>query len=384
LSSKAGAQHWDAIVVGCGAMGASASYNLARRGLRVLTLERFGLNHELGSSHGKTRIIRLAYYEDSRYVPMLRRAFDSWRELETKSARTLLQMTGGLMVGKPDGELVAGVLGSAKAHGIPHRVLTASEAEEEFEAFSLDEDMCAVHENSAGILFPEECIRAFVDGANGAGCEVRFEEVVNRWTSSESGIEVESSKGKYQTDRLVLCAGAWNSTLLANLLPLQVERQVPFWFSSKGLPCFTPQEMPVFIFEEDQGRFYYGIPEVGHGVKVARTHGGDSGDPDNIRREVTEVDLAPVRGFISRRLRRLEGPPIASTTCLYTNTPDLNFVLGLHPDDPRVTIVSACSGHGFKFASVVGEVVADFATEKKTAFDVSFLGVERFARRSSP
>jgi sarcosine oxidase len=382
--AERGAQRWDAIVVGCGAMGASASYNLARRGLRVLTLERFGLNHELGSSHGKTRIIRLAYYEDPRYVPLLRRAFDSWRELQSKSGKILIELTGGLMVGKPDGELVTGVLGSTKAHGIPHRVLSSSEVEDEFEAFTLSDDMCAVHEESAGILFPEECIKAFVDGAKESGCEFRFEESVNRWTSSQSGIEIESTKGRYLTDRLILCAGAWNSKLLGRLLPLECERQVPFWFSSNGQKCFTTHAMPVFIFEEQPAQFYYGIPDVGHGVKVARTHGGETGEPDSIRRDVNEVDLAPVRGFISRRLRKLQGPPIAFTTCLYTNTPDLNFALGLHPDDPRVTIVSACSGHGFKFASVLGEVTADLATEKKTNYDISFLDVERFARRSSP
>ena len=383
MASQAGAQRWDAIVVGCGAMGASTSYNLARRGLRVLTLERFGLNHEFGSSHGKTRIIRLAYYEDSRYVPLLRRAFDSWRELESKSGKALLELTGGLMIGKPEGELVTGVLGSAKAHGIPHRVLTSSEVEDEFEAFTIGDDMCAVHEESAGILFPEECIRAFVDGAGEAGCEVRFGEKMNRWKSSESSIEIESSNGTLTTDRLILCAGAWNSSFLGNLLPLQCERQVPFWFSSDGQKCFTPQEMPVFIFEEDPKQFFYGIPDVGHGTKVARTHGGEIGQPDKIRREVTNEDLAPVKGFVDDRLPMLKGPPIASTTCLYTNTPDLNFAVGLHPDDPRVTVISACSGHGFKFASVLGEVAADFATERKTKYDLSFLDVERFGRRSS-
>jgi len=382
LANQTGARRWDAIVIGCGAMGASASYNLARRGLRVLTLERFVLNHELGSSHGKTRIIRLAYYEDPRYVPLLRRAFDSWRELESKSGKTLLELTGGLMIGKPEGELVTGVLRSAKAHGIPHRVLTSSEVEDEYEAFTLGEDLCAVHEESAGILFPEESIGAFVNGAKEAGCEIRFGEKMNRWNASPTGIEVESSNGKYLTDRLILCAGAWNSVFLGKLLPLQCERQVPFWFSSHGQKCFTPQAMSVFIFEEEPGHFYYGISDVGHGVKVARTHGGEIGEPDNIRREVTEVDLTPVRDFVSRRLPGLDGTPIASTTCLYTNTPDLNFAVGLHPDDPRVTVISACSGHGFKFASVLGEVAADFATEGKTSYDISFLDVDRFARRS--
>jgi sarcosine oxidase len=382
LANRGGAQRWDAIVVGCGAMGASASYNLALRGLRVLTLEGFGLNHELGSSHGRTRIIRLAYYEDRRYVPLLRRAFDSWRELESKSGKTLLELTGGLMIGEPEGELVTGVLDSSRAHGISHRVLTSREIEDEYEAFTVDDDMCAVHEESAGILFPEECIRAFVNGAKEAGCEVRFDERMNRWSSSASGIEVESSSGTYLTDRLILCAGAWNSMFVGKLLPLQCERQVPFWFSSHGQKCFTPQAMPVFIFEEEPGHFYYGIPDVGHGAKVARTHGGEIVQPDKVRREVTEEDLAPVKGFIARRLRKLEGPPIASTTCLYTNTPDLNFAVGLHPEDPRVAVISACSGHGFKFASVLGEVAADLATKGRTPYDIEFLDVNRFAHRS--
>ena len=153
-------QHFDAVVVGCGAMGSAVSYNLAARGIKVMTLERFELNHEFGSSHGQTRIIRLAYYEDERYVPLMKRAFESWRELEQKSGRRLLEMTGGLMIGRPDGELVRGVLRSARKHGLPHKVLNASEVEAGFEAFSLDETLSAVHEDNAGVLYSEGCIEA--------------------------------------------------------------------------------------------------------------------------------------------------------------------------------------------------------------------------------
>ncbi len=355
------------------------SYNLAKRGLRVLTLERFGVNHVFGSSHGRTRIIRLAYYEDPRYVPMLRRAFDSWREVESKSGKRLLQITGGLMIGREDGELVTGVLRSARTHGIPHSVLSSKEAEAKFEVFTLAEEFSAIYEESAGVLFAEDCVRAFVGLASEAGCEFRFSERVEGWRAGNEGVEVETSTGTQTAGKLILCAGAWNDQLLQGLLPLQCERQVPLWFASGSLDYFLPPKMPVFILEEEKGVFYYGVPDLGHGVKVGRTHGGEVGEPDSVRREVTDDDVAPVRRFISRRLRKLDAPPIASTTCLYSNTPDLNFAVGLHPADPRVTVVSACSGHGFKFASVLGEVAADIATGKKPDFDLSFLRLDRFA-----
>jgi sarcosine oxidase len=359
-------------------MGAAASYNLARRGLRVLNIERFGVNHEFGSSHGRTRIIRLAYYEDPRYVPLLRRAFESWRELEAKAGRKLLRMTGGLMIGREGGELVTGVLRSAKAQGIPHQVLSPSEAEGRFGAFTLGKEFEAVYEETAGVLSAEDCVRAFVGLGSEAGCEFRFSEKVDRWRSTAEGVEVETSAGTQSASKLVLCAGPWSGGLLGGLIPLRVERQVPFWFSSNGKEAFAPPKMPVFIMEEGGGVLYYGVPDVGHGVKVARTHGGEYSDPDRVRRDVTQEDIEPVRGFISRRLKGLDGEPIASTTCLYTNTPDLNFAVGAHPSDKKVVIVSACSGHGFKFASVLGEVAADLATGGSSPYDIAFLSPARF------
>ena len=359
-------------------MGAAASYNLAKRGLRVLTIERFGVNHQFGSSHGKTRIIRLAYYEDPRYVPLLRRAYDSWAELESKSGKKLLRFTGGLMIGRQDGELVRGVLKSAALHGVRHELLSASEAEKRFEAFTLGDEHVAVFEETAGVLSAEDCVRAFVGLGSEAGCEYRFSELVHSWRRVPEGMEVQTSSGTQTAARLVLAGGPWNGALLQGLLPLQVERQVPLWFSSNGVDAFVPPKMPVFIMEEEEGVYYYGVPDLGHGVKVARTHGGELTDPERARREVTEDDVAPVRRFISRRLKRLEGPPIDSTTCLYTNTPDFNFAVGLHPANDRVVILSACSGHGFKFASVLGEVAADLVTGNPTAFDLSFLAPSRF------
>jgi sarcosine oxidase len=378
-----GRRRWDVIVVGCGVTGASVSYNLAKKGLNVLTIERFGVNHQFGSSHGKTRIIRTAYYEDPRYVPLLKRAFESWRDVESKSGKKLLQLTGGLMIGRPEGELVSGVLRSAKTHDLPHQVLSAKEAEERFEAFSLREDFQAFYEENAGVLFAEDCVRALVGLGSEAGCEFRFSEQVSGWKRTPEGFEVETKGGTHGAARLVLCAGPWTGKLLSGLLPLQVERQVPIWFSSGGQEKFSPPKMPIFIAEEDTGALYYGVPDFGDGVKVAQTHGGELTDPDAVKRVVSEQDIARVRQFISERLRGLDDNPVASTTCLYTNTPDLNFVVGPHPSHPNMTIVSACSGHGFKFASVLGEVVADMAIEGKTRFDVEFLSPKRFVRSGS-
>lgn len=361
-------------------MGASVTYNLAKKGMKVLNIERFGVNHEKGSSHGKTRIIRLAYYEDPKYVPLLRRAFDSWRETESKSGKKLMLITGGLMVGRPEGRLVKGVLASARTHDIPHEVMTAGEAESRFPAFDLEEEFSAVFEQNAGVLFAEECVRAFVGLGSEADAEFRFSEKVTGWKTNGDGVEVETSLGRHTASKLVLCAGAWNGGLLGGKLPLKCERQVPFWFDSGGKPEFGPSKMPVFIMEDEASEYYYGIPEVGHGVKVAKTHGGEIGDPDGIRRDVTEEDRKPVNSFVARRMKEL-GAMVASTTCLYTNTPDFQFAVGQHPEERRVTVVSACSGHGFKFASVIGEVATSMVAGERPGYDLDFLDPARLWAR---
>jgi sarcosine oxidase len=371
-------RHFDAIVVGCGAMGSSLSYRLAEKGLRVRALEQFGLNHGFGSSHGRTRIIRLAYYEDPRYVPLLLRAFDGWRELERDSGAELLKMTGGLMVGGEEGELVPGVMRSARAHGLRCESLTAKEVGERFDAFALSDGYSAVYEESAGVLFPEKIVESFVRLAGAAGCEFGFSERVTRWSPERERIIVETDDETYSADRVAFCAGAWAGSLLGDLLPLGVERQVPFWFSSRGRESFKPGRMPVFIVEEAPGVFYYGVPELGHGVKVARSHGGKAVGPDYVDRAVTREDAVPVEEFVTRRMRGLEVPAMDSTTCLYTNTPDFHFTAGLHPDDDRLAVLGAGSGHGFKFSGVLGEVLAGLMTGQRSPYDVSFLGLERF------
>jgi len=382
LGSVSRVKSFEAVVVGFGAMGSSVSCNLANRGLKVLALERFGLNHDRGSSNGKTRIIRLAYFEDPRYVPLLRRAFLAWDELQRNSASPIIRRTGGLMVGKAEGGLIRGVMRSAKEHDLPHRVLDAREAMEVLPALKLDNDYAAVHEENAGILFPDHCISTYAKLAEEAGCSLRFSEPVRGWKGTGDRLEVITEKEKYATDKLVFAAGPWTNQLLPGLVPIVCERQVQFWFRPPGDRTFSAERAPIFIMEENSSDYFYGIPDVGHGAKVARSHGGPTTDPESVDRGVTETDLAPVKDFMARRMPNLDRRPVASATCLYTNTPDLNFVIDFHPNDRNVLVLSACSGHGFKFSSVVGELAADLLTKGRSQFDISFLGMARFSKPS--
>ena len=364
-------------------MGSSASFHLATKGLKVLTLERFGLNHKHGSSHGGTRIIRQAYAEDPRYVPLVRSAFVSWAELEKESGRALMKLTGGLMIGVDDGGLVGDTERSAREHSLPLKIMSGREVNSEFPAFKLAEDRTAAFEETAGVLFPEECMSAFVEEATKAGCEFRFGEVVSGWSGGVQGLHVRTARDTYAVDELVVCAGPWTGELLGGLIPLECERQVPLWFDPHGSTRFSPGEMPIFVSEEKDRRMFYGIPEFGNGVKVAVHHGGKIVQPDSVDRIVTEGDIAPVRDFVAGSLPGLGPEPMASTTCLYTNTPDSNFVVDFHPEDRRVVVLSACSGHGFKFAPVIGDIAADLLLEGKTRHDISFLSAGRFSRPRS-
>jgi sarcosine oxidase len=371
------------IVVGLGAMGSASAYQLARRGQSVLGLEAFGRAHQLGSSGGLTRVIRLAYFEHPDYVPLLRAAWDLWPQIEAESGQELLLKTGGLYAGRRGSAVLDGALLSAQQHDLPHELLDAGEAGRRFPALRLDEDMAALHEELAGLLYPERCIDAHLTLAERHGAELHFEERVTSWSSTGGGIEVWTDRATYSCERLVLAAGAWLPGLLPDLeLPLTVERQPLFWFEPAGSPeLLTPDRLPVYIVEIDAQYAYYGFPLLpNQGVKVARHHGGRRTDPDTDDRQATDADEAEVRRFIERYLPTAGGQRLDGRVCFYTNTPDYNFIIDLHPADPRVVILSPCSGHGFKFSSVIGVIAADLATEGGTRYPIEFLSLKRFAK----
>jgi len=371
-----------AVVVGLGAAGSAAAYHLARRGVRVVGLDRFAPPHAMGSSHGRTRIIREAYFEHPLYVPLVRRAYELWAALRAEAGEPLLAITGGLMAGPLDGALVAGALRSAREHGLPHELLPAREVRARFPAFAAEDDWVGLLEPRAGMLFPERCIAAHLEGARRAGAELRTEDPALRWRADDVGVLVETAAGAHRADALVLAAGAWTAELLPELaLPLEIERQTQHFFAPapEALPALDPARCPIAIWEHARDRFFYSFPAHEGLVKCAVHHEGETArSPEAVRREVREDDVAPVRALLERIVPRAAGPVRESVVCLYTNTPDHHFVVDRHPSHPRVVVASACSGHGFKFASAVGELAADLATGARPRFDPAPFAVARF------
>ena len=362
---------YDVIVVGLGAMGSATAYQLARRGMRVLGLDRFTPPHAFGSSHGETRIIREAYFEHPVYVPMVQRAYELWRDLEKESGTTLLRETGGVMIGRPDSELVKGARHSAELHGLRHEMLTASEVRKRFPALHPENDMVAVWEPRAGVLFPEACISAHLAQAQRYGAELHYEEPMLRWKPEVEGFRMFTALGEYRGRQVVMTAGAWISSLFPDL-PLRIERQVLFWFDPAGASeMFNSEHCPVHLWQFDGRRFFYGFPNLGNGVKVAFHHGGEATTVDAVRREIEPDEMEDIRSAMRRFLPAADGTLRASTVCMYTNTPDEHFLIDRHPGHPQMLIASACSGHGFKFAPVIGEILADLMEGERPRFDLS-------------
>ena len=375
---------FDVIIVGLGAMGSAAAHHLARRGKRVLGLDRFAPPHAFGSSHGKTRIIREAYFEHPLYVPLIQRAYELWAELEIQSGRNLFQPTGGLMIGRPDSAVVTGALRSAKEHHLKFKLFSGAEVRRQFPGLRPSEEMVAVWEPRAGILFPESCIEAHLRLAREHGADLRFDEPVSGWEARAGGVRVVSAHGEYEAGQLVLTAGGWIKGLLPDLnLPFTVERQVQFWFEPRNAAPFQPARCPIHIWEYEPGRHFYGFPNLGEGVKAASHHEGEIVSPDNIRRDVSPAEVEGMRRILRQFLPDADGPLRSAVVCMYTNTPDHHFFIDRHPECPQVLIASPCSGHGFKFSSAIGEVLADLVARGESRFDLSLFGNRRWETQKS-
>jgi sarcosine oxidase len=372
---------YDAIVVGIGGIGSAALLHLARRGQRVLGIERFDLPHELGSSHGETRLIRLAYWEHPSYVPLLVRAYELWRELEREAGERLLWVTGSVDASPAEGRIFPGSLASCLEHGLAHEVLTARELAERFPAYGLPEATMAVLQADGGFLQPERCIGSHVSLALAAGAEVHTRERVLGWEPSGESVRVRTERGEYTAERLVLAGGAWMGGLMGLAPGLVVaQRQVVGWFQPLRPELFTPERFPVFNLEVPEGHFsgfpVFGIP----GVKLALSDQlGEPGDADAVDRTPRADDETLLRSFAGRYFPGASGPALAMKACLFENTPDGHFIVDLHPDAPGVVCVGGGSGHGFKFCSVLGEIAADLALHGTTRHDIGLFRLGRFA-----
>ncbi len=369
-------ERFDVIVVGVGGMGSAAVYHLARRGQRVLGLERFDIPHQHGSSHGITRLIRMAYYEDPAYVPLVQRACELWHELEATAGRQLIYTTGSIDSGP---EIFEGALACCRAHGLAHEVLDATEVARRWPAYRLPADTMALFQPDGGVLACEACIVAHVEAAHAHGGVVHARERVLGWEPTSGGVRVTTERGRYVAERIVVTAGAWTSSLL-DLPPglLVPERQVLGWLQPHRLELFQLERFPIYNLSVEEGRYYgAGILHV-PGFKVGRYHHLEEQiDPDALSTEIVPADEAILRGFVERYFPLGAGPTMAMKVCMFTNTPDEHFVLDVHPDGSEAVIGAGFSGHGFKFCSVVGEILADLALEGITPHDIAFLRLGR-------
>jgi len=374
------AMTYDVIVIGLGGMGSATSATLARRGQKVLGLEQFDRGHAMGSSHGHSRIIRTAYFEHPNYVPMCRAAFSLWYDLEQRHGRQFLIDCPCLTIGTPDSELVTGVRSAAKRHHLEMESLDHEELRRRYPQFHVPDSYVGVLEQAAGILLVDDCVRTLQQEAIAHGADLRFGEPVVEWKVVADGVAVRTQWETLTARQLVVTAGPWARQVLADLqLPLTVMRQTPMWFPPGDAAAFRRDRFPIFIADTELGHFY-GMPMLDQrGIKCAQHYGASElPSPNGIKREVDDADECRVRKYLQRFISGAAGPRSDGSVCLYTLTPDRHFIIDRHPLYPQVVIAAGFSGHGFKFAPVVGEVLADWVMGRECRFDMAMFSTTRF------
>jgi sarcosine oxidase len=372
---------FDVVVCGLGVMGSAALRELSRRGLRALGIDRFTPGHDRGSSHGATRIIRLDYFEHPSYVPLLRRAYELWHELEQSSGRKLLHITGILEIGDPDGMLITGVLASIRQHSLRHELLCAEELTRRFPAFHVPSQYQAVLQPDGGFLAAEPSIHAMLALAKETGAEIRSGETIRAIEPSSSGVRIVTDRARIDAGSAVIAVGPWIKSILPELkTPLRVTRQAMAWFSPRRPVSFQLVHFPVFLMESQHG-MHYGFPLDGDGLlKVAKHHHGDETvDPDAYERTVSIADENLIRSALADHLPDANGSRVKTATCLYTVTPDGDFIVDTLPGYPHIAVASPCSGHGFKFAPVIGEILANLLTQGEPKHEIGRFSLKRFA-----
>jgi sarcosine oxidase len=372
---------YDVIVLGVGGVGSAALCNLACRGARVLGIDRYSPPHDRGSTHGTTRVIRQAYFEHPDYVPLLVESYRLWHDLEQQAGCQLLHETGLVEIGAAGGIVVPGVLRAANDHGLNVEQLSANEVQRRWPGLRVPETMDGVYEPEAGYLLVEECVRAHLESAAAAGAKLLRDTEAHQWEANGDGVRVLTNAGEYAAASLVIAAGPWANSLLSSLqLRLAVLRKPLFWFACESPWYETGPGFPVFLFELPAGIFY-GFPKLDdRGVKVAEHTGGQVvADPAKVNREIDAGEEGSLRDFLAAHLPNVLPRVTDHTVCLYTMSLDEHFLVDRHPDHPNVVFAAGLSGHGFKFAPVLGRALAELALARTTQLPIGFLSLERFS-----
>ena len=372
---------YDVIVAGLGGMGSAVAAGCAKRGASVLGLERFHRGHDFGASSGKTRIIRQAYFEDAAYVPLLLRAYELWRELERTSGRHVLNLTGLLLAGYEGCNVLEGSMRAARLFDLPVEYLTSSDIAKRYPSLLVRGDEAGVFERNAGAVFPEVAVDAFAREAIAHGALLHYGVPLVRWEAGREGVCVWLTDGSCVKGRsLVLALGPWlEETLEALGIAMRIQRNVQVWFEPQS-DAYAADSFPAFLLERrGLPAALYGFPDFGDGVKAAFHGTGEVTSPDALRRDVVVVeDVAPVADALERWMPGAAGRFAFAKACMYSLTPDEHFVVDLHPQHRNVAICGGFSGHGFKFASVIGEIAADLAIDGGTRHEIAFLSASRF------
>lgn len=374
---------FDVAVIGVGGMGSASCFRLAEAGLRVLGLEQFSIPNTRGSSHGATRILRLGLHESEKYVPMVLRAVELWDEAGERSGTELFHRIGSIDVAEPHSRIFWGSKNACELCHIPHQVLTAHEVRQRYPALNPTDSMMAVYQPGSGFILPELAISTHVNLALAAGAEIHGHERTLGWDYHHGTYHVRTTRGTYEASQLVITAGAWIGKLLGQQkAPVTAERCVLGWFSPKqNYQNFVEKSLPVWIVDSEQTGHFYGFPIHGvPGFKLGRLRDNPSPpvDPDALRKEADHEDEEDMRAFIQQCFPDADGSLLSMETCFFENTPDRSPILDQLTGDPGIWVLGGFSGHGFKYASAIGELAAQFVTQKKSSFNLEPFSISRF------
>ncbi|HEY1769748.1 MAG TPA: N-methyl-L-tryptophan oxidase [Chthoniobacterales bacterium] len=374
---------YDVAVVGLGGIGSAILAHCAARRANAIGLEQFVAGHELGSSTGKSRMIRKAYFEDPSYVPLLLRAYDHWRELEKATGEKLLEITGLLMVGEERSAIIRGARSAACEHDLPLEILGRREITLRYPALKVLPNEIGLFEPDGGVLAPERATAAHLQIAARAGAEIRFDCAMAGWLPNDDGFEIALRDGtRIATRALILAVGPWFARALGELgVPLRVQRNVQAWFAPSN-DHYAAGKFPPFLLERaNLPAPLYGFPDFGEGVKAAfHSHGLTTAIDDLDREIVRREDIDPIVTAMENWMPGAAANFRAAKVCPYSLTPDGHFVVDRHPAHPRLILCGGFSGHGFKFAPVIGEIAAGLALEGGSRHAIEFLSLRRFAK----